>query len=126
MRDSEGEKGRSLVFSCRIRMVQQRLRKGPHFSSEGVSPREIRNSLSPLFSLPPPLSLSLSEKNFVALIFLTHISIYRFHFLSLSLSLNNDYLNNESDKMSNGKEIEPHCCTDDSRGVSLNRDCTRF
>lgn len=123
MRDGEGEKKvRSLVFSCRIRMVQQRLRKGPHFSSEGVSPREIRSSRPPLLSLP----LSRSQKKILSRLFFQHTPPFTAFSLALSFSLNNDYLNNESDKMPNNKEREPDCFTGGFRGVSFNRVCTRL
>lgn len=70
----------------------------------------------------PSLSLALRKKFCRAYFFNTHLHLP----LSLFFSLNNDYLNNESDKTPNNKEREPDCCTGGFRGVSFNRVCTRL
>lgn len=61
--------GENLIFSRKTRVAQQRPRKGPHFSSEGVLPRKIR--------IPHPTLSS----------FLSHFSFSYFHCLHASLSL---------------------------------------
>lgn len=51
---------RTLIFLCGTCVTQQRPRKGPHFSSEGVSPRKIRLPLPTLSSLFLTLSFLIS------------------------------------------------------------------
>lgn len=73
----------------------------------------------------PSLSLALRKK-ILSRLFFQHTPPFTAFSLALSFSLNNDYLNNESDKTPNNKEREPDCCTGGFRGVSFNRVCTRL
>lgn len=68
---------RTLIFSRETRMAQQRPRKGPHFSSEGVSPRKIR---------PPLPTLSFL---FLVLPFFFHIIVLLYYYFYQIVSSSN-------------------------------------